>query len=165
MKNNNYICHVPYLRNSVPYDHDFWCTCVKRCFFNFFYVFISWTDRGGGGVKRQKVVQDDKKILLHFLSQEPYIIWFSFMVHLCIMMISRGIFFIFPKFWCSGLLGGWGGGVKGQKMVQNQKKFCLSRSISQESYIIWISFMALLCKMIISQGVFSVFQNFDFVGC
>ena len=28
------------------------------------------------------------------------------------------------------------GRVKGQKMVQNEKKLCLSRSISQEPYII-----------------------------
>ena len=30
MENNNYICHVPYLRNSIAFDHDFWYTCVKR---------------------------------------------------------------------------------------------------------------------------------------
>ena len=30
MKNNNYIiCHTPYLRNNLAYDHDFWRTCVK----------------------------------------------------------------------------------------------------------------------------------------
>ena len=29
MKNNNYICHVPFLRNSKAYDHDFWDTGVK----------------------------------------------------------------------------------------------------------------------------------------
>ena len=33
MKNNNnkknYICHVPYLRNRVAYDHVFWYTYVK----------------------------------------------------------------------------------------------------------------------------------------
>ena len=28
-KNNNYICHAPYLRNSVAYDHDFWYISVK----------------------------------------------------------------------------------------------------------------------------------------
>ena len=49
------------------------------------------------------------------------------------LMISSDIFFTFSKFWFSGLLGG-GGDLKGQKMVQNEKKFCLS--ISQESYII-----------------------------
>ena len=29
MKNNNYIHHVPYLRNSIAYDHDFWYTCLE----------------------------------------------------------------------------------------------------------------------------------------
>ena len=39
-------------------------------------------------------------------------------------MISPGVFsFFFLKFWFIGLLRG--GGVKGQKMVQNEKKLCL----------------------------------------
>ena len=29
MKNNNYIRHTPYLRNSIGYDHEFCYTCVK----------------------------------------------------------------------------------------------------------------------------------------
>ena len=29
MKNKSYICYVPYLRNSMTYDHDFWYTFVK----------------------------------------------------------------------------------------------------------------------------------------
>ena len=29
MKDKNYMCHVPYLKNSIAYDHDFWYTCVK----------------------------------------------------------------------------------------------------------------------------------------
>ena len=28
-ENNNYIRHVPYLRNSIAYDHNFWYTFVK----------------------------------------------------------------------------------------------------------------------------------------
>ena len=44
--------------------------------------------------------------------------------------------------------------VKGQKTNQNDKKFCLSCSISQEPYIIWLSFMVHLCKMTISPVVF-----------
>ena len=39
-------------------------------------------------------------------------------------------------------------------MVKNDKKFCLSHSISQEPYIIWLSFIMQMCKMIISAGVF-----------
>ena len=41
MKNNNYICHAPYLR--IACDHDFWYTCVKwrylLAFFSFFQNF------------------------------------------------------------------------------------------------------------------------------
>ena len=47
------------------------------------------------------------KILSQFISQEPYIIWLSFRVHLCKMMIYPGVFFIFWKFWFFGLLVGW----------------------------------------------------------
>ena len=49
-------------------------------------------------------------------------------------------------------------GIKGQKMVQNDKKFCLSRFISQEPYIIWLSCMVQMCKMIISPGAFFNFR-------
>ena len=49
-------------------------------------------------------------------------------------------------------------GLKRHKTVQNNKKFCLSGSISQESYIIWLSFMVQMCKMIISQSVFFNFK-------
>ena len=37
--------------------------------------------------------------LLHSISQEPYIIWSWFLLHICEMMISSGFFFIFSKFW------------------------------------------------------------------
>ena len=50
-------------------------------------------------------------------------------------------------------------------MVQNDKKFCPSPSISQEPYIIWLSFMVHMCKMIISLGVLFIFSNVDFLGC
>ena len=29
MKDNNYIRYMPYLQNSIAYDHDFWYTFVK----------------------------------------------------------------------------------------------------------------------------------------
>ena len=60
--------------------------------------------------------------------------------------------------------GQFGGGrVKGQKVVQNDTKFCLSRSLSQEPYIIWFdfqSFMVHMCKMI-SSDIFLSFKNYD----
>ena len=79
------------------------------------------------GLKQQKMVQNDKKILLlHTISQEPYIIWLSFMVHMCKMIISPGVFFSFSKFWFSRLLGGEGGrGGEGEggKMAKNSPKW------------------------------------------
>ena len=73
-------------------------------------------------------------------------------------MISAGVFFSCSKFWFFGLLGGW----KGKKWAKMTKKFCLSRSISQEPYIIWLSFMVQMCKMIIFPAVFFIFYKFWF---
>ena len=44
-------------------------------------------------------------------------------------------------------------GVKGQKMAQDDKKFCLLHFIFQEPCIKWLSFMVHYCKMMISSGV------------
>ena len=56
---NNYMCHVPYLRNSRAYDHDLWDTCVNddisRCFFFLIFIFRAVT-----GVKGQKITQIQK---------------------------------------------------------------------------------------------------------
>ena len=52
-----------------------------------------------------------------------------------------------------------GGGLKGQKMAHNDKKFCLSSSLSQELHIMWFSLMADMCKMIISPGNFFIFSK------
>ena len=157
----------------------------------------------------------------HSISLEPYIIWLSFMVHMCQVIISPGFLFSFSIFWFFRLLEEykckkWSkmtkscvrhapylrnhtsydchlcltcandnissffcfffsffesfdfsdcySEVKGQKMVQNVKKFCLSRLVSQEPYIIWLSFMLHLCKMIISPGAFFIFLRFWFLG-
>ena len=43
------------------------------------------------------------------------------------------------------------------KTVQNDKKFCLSCSRSQESYIIWLSLMVQMCKYYL-QMVFSILK-------
>ena len=90
MKNNNCMCHVPYLRNSIAYDHDFCYTCVKcwylPVFFSFFFeIFIFGADSAKNGPKLQK-------ILSHSVSQELYLILFWFLVHICKMMIFPSIF-------------------------------------------------------------------------
>ena len=105
------------------------------------------------------MVQNDKKFcLLHAISQEPNMIWSSF----CNMQmwndnISRMFFHFFSKFWFFRLLGR----EKGKNSPKRQKtQLCL---ISQESYVIWLSFMLHMCKMIISPSVFSFFQIFNFL--
>ena len=65
------------------------------------------------------MTQNDKKFcLLHPISQEPFIIWFSFMMHICKMIISAGFYFIFSKFWFFGLFNGINS-KKWSKMTKN----------------------------------------------
>ena len=112
--------------------------------------------------------------LLCLVYQEPYIIWLSFMLHLFKMIVSPGIFSFFQKifFLVSGVKGGKMvqmtkkflsvalqilgviRGCKREKLVQNAKKLCLGHSIFQETYIIWLSFMVEIWKMMISPGFF-----------
>ena len=98
---------MPYLRNSIACDHYFWYTCVNedisRCCFQFFKILIFQVFQ----VRGQETVQNDKKFCQScFISCEPYIMWLSFMVDLCKMIISAGVFFSFSKFWFSGSI--WG---------------------------------------------------------
>ena len=122
------ICGTSYLRNHTSSAHNFCYTCVKWClqvFFSFFKILIFWVV---SGVKGEKMAQNDKKLSLpHFISQEAYIMWSWFLVHMCKMMTSPDAFFIFSKVWFSGLFGG----VKGQNMTQNDKKNCPSLYISR----------------------------------
>ena len=83
------------------------------------------------------------KITKITISQEQYCLWSWFLAHLCKMIISPGFFSFFDIFTFQAV-----GGVKGQKMTQDDKKFCLLHFISQEPYIMWLSFMIHLCKMI-----------------
>ena len=105
------------------------------------------------------MVQNDKKFsLLLSISQEPYIIWLSFMVPMCKIIISPGVFFNFEILVFRVVRG-----LKGQKMAQNDKKFCLSYSVSQELYIIWLWFFWYACvKWLYLQQIFFIFQNFVF---
>ena len=89
---------TPHLRNRT-FDHNFWYTYI----FIFFKMLIFWIVRQ---VKGQKMVQHEKKCLSHSISQEPFIIWLSFVVHKCKMIISLGLCFIFSKFWFFRLVMG-----------------------------------------------------------
>ena len=65
-----------------------------------FYFFKFLIFRVVSWVKGQKIVHNDKKFCLsNSVSQEPCIIWSWFLVHVCKMMISPTVFFIFSKFW------------------------------------------------------------------
>ena len=105
------------VRNYKSYDYYLWCMCVKwyifRHFFLFFKSLIFWVVRG---VKEEEIIQNNKKFcLLCSTYQEPCIIWLSFMVQTCKIIIS------ILKFWFSGLPGGW----KGKKWLIMTTKFCL----------------------------------------
>ena len=92
-----------------------------------------------------------KFCLSHLISQEPYIIWLSFTLHLS-KMISLDNFFIFCKFWFFGLLVG--------KRTKNSPKWQKFLSIALH---IWGTIhhvtVIYVCKMIISSssGIFSIF--------
>ena len=154
------ICQEPYIIRLSFVVHMCKMIISPGVIFHFFKILIFWVVRA---VKSQKMVQNVKKLCLsRLICQEPYIIWLSFMLHLCKMMISPGIFFHFFSF---KILTFWvARGVKGQKTVQNDKKICPLHSISQEPYIIWLSFMVDICKMIISSGFFFIFSKFQFSG-
>ena len=94
-----------------------------------------------------------------YLRNSIYSIWSWILVHLW-KLITPGIFFIFSKLLIFRVVRG----VKGQKMVQNNRKFCQPHFISQESFIIWLSFIVHIYKTIISSVVFFIFSNFWFSG-
>ena len=105
---------------------------------HFFEIFIFRVVRE---VKEQKIAQNEK-YQLHpscAISQGQYSLWSWFLVHLCKMMISPGVFFIFfflDSFIFRAVLG-----VKGQKMAQDNKKILsvctsyLRRNVSYDCYL------------------------------
>ena len=84
------------------------------------------------------MVQNDKRIYpLCSISQGLYIIWLSFMVHMCKMIIYRGVGFCFSKFWFSGLSGKGGEGQKNGPKWQEILSVVpyISRTIHQMIFI------------------------------
>ena len=94
---------MPYLMNSIAYDHDFWYTCVKWWYIHvlfFFSIFQNFDFAGCYGGKRAKngpkwqsilsvmLHISEPSITLHVL--EPYIIWLSFMVYMGKLILSLG---------------------------------------------------------------------------
>ena len=107
------VCHASYLRNHTLYDRHLWYTKCKmimspRFSFPFFKILIFWVVKR---VKEQKNSPKWQKYLI-YLKNQPYIIWSSFMVHMCKRIISPGLFNF--NFWVNNV-------VKVQKMAQNKK--------------------------------------------
>ena len=127
----------------------------------------------------------------NYVCHAPYLkkhILFLFMVHMCKMIISTGIFFIFSNkmilifrivrgvtfsgdniFRCffhffKILIFQVVRNIKRQKITQNDKKLCLSCLICQKPYIILSSFMVHMCNSIISPGFFKIYSKFLFLG-
>ena len=107
------------------YGTHVWMMIDPGSFFHFFLILIFQVVSIIGGLKGQNMV------LRNYTSFECHL---SVMVCMCKMIISPGVFSFFQNFdfrlW----------GVKGQKMVQNDKKLPLWCSISREPYMIWLSF-------------------------
>ena len=71
---------------------------------------ISVGGGGEGGVKGKKMGQNGKKFSLSdSVSQELYIMWFWFLLHMCKIMVSPASFFNFQNFDFWGFHGGGGG--------------------------------------------------------
>ena len=127
-QNDKRILHVmPYISGVITHHMIFIYDMVQMCKRiispGVFFTFSKWGKRAKTKPKWQK------KCLSHSISQKASFIWSSFLVHLCKMMTPPDANFILSKFLFSGLLEGGRGEVKGQKMSQNDNKFCLSHMI------------------------------------
>ena len=107
------------------------------------------------------MVQNDKEFFLSCsISQEPHIIWLSFMVHMCKMIISLVVFFNFLKFPIAELSRGWRGknGSKWQNVLSGAPY--ISGTISYDLHL-WYTCMY---KRIISSGIAFIFSKFWLPG-
>ena len=75
-------------------------------------------------------------------------------LHLWCTCVKKNISRHFFKFFIKG--------VKREKIAQNEKKICLSPSVSQEPYIIYLWFLVDMRKMMISPRFFFIFSKFWF---
>ena len=126
---NNYIRHMPYLRNSIAT----WYTCVKwwylQAFFSFFWYFhISGCERGKRAKNDPRWQKSCTLYLRNHISYDCHlwyicVKWRYLQVCVCVCVF----FFHFLKI----LIYGFNSGVKEQKMGYNDKKLCLWHSISE----------------------------------
>ena len=91
------------------------------------------------------------------ISQEPCIIWLSFMGHMCKMIMSVGVFLILSKLLIFLVVTGWKG-KKWSKMTYNSvcHAWYLRDHTSYDCHLCYT------CVKWYLWAVFSFFQNFDF---
>ena len=107
----NSVSRPPYFRNHTSYDHYLWYNSIKWYFHAYFLFFKVLIFRVVRRVK--KWFKMTKKTRLCLISQEPYIIWSSFMVHVRRKIISLCLLLHFSEIFFFGVSSG----VKGQKMA------------------------------------------------
>ena len=118
VQNDKKICLSPPM-SQEPYIIWLLFMFLKWQYLQVFFLFF-WKFWFSGSIG-QKTVQNDKKLCqLCSISLEPYIIWLSFMVQMCKMTMSPGVF-LNNKIMIFQVVKG----LKGQKMAQNVKNFCL----------------------------------------
>ena len=102
------------LLHTIFQEHKFWYARVKPWYFHTFFSFFKkiLIFQVVMGVKGQKIAQNEKwqLHLSRAISQVEYSTWSWFLVNLCRMMKSPGVFSFFWNFIFFGLLRGTGGG-------------------------------------------------------
>ena len=114
-------------------------------FLNFNFQCQQWDKEANKSPKWQKIMS----VALHISGgiHHMIMIW-NFQI--CFLFFSVCIFSVVRE-------------VKEQKMAQNDKKFCLFHSLSQELCLLWLWFLLNMYKIMISPAICFIFQNSDFM--
>ena len=143
---------------NISHNH-----CVKYCYLQESFSFLQNSDYWiVSRVKGERMAQNDRKILsvaLHISGTIHHMIAI-YGTYTCVkrsyLQITVSFFQNFDLQCC------WG---KRAKSSPKWQKFCLTCSIFQEPFLIWLSFMVHLLKWWYLLGYVSFFQNFAFLGC
>ena len=106
----NVLSGAPYISGTISYDLHLWYTCMyKRITSSGIpFIFSKFWLPGSKGKKKKNGPKWQKNLSSHSVSQELYIKWLWFFMHMYKMMISPAFFFVFScsKFWFFGFLEG-----------------------------------------------------------
>ena len=152
-KNDKNFC----LLNVISQESLFVVHMQKRKYLLIFFQFLIFGANSNKMTQMTKWPKMTEYCVVAPISQEAYTIWLWFLVHIYQLMTSSYAFYIFSKFWFSGLLGGKRAknGPKGQKN--------LSVSLYLRNRTSYDCFLVYMCKMT-SPAIFSFSQNSNFLG-